>query len=102
MARKFLYLAFLTLALPVFAEVGLYNFEEAALGALNGQDGWSATDSVLVTDTQVADTTNYFSVAAWFNYGKRTVEMAGESEFSRSFAMASEKEQRIAFDFYAT
>lgn len=102
MARRFLYLAFFALALPVFAEVGLYNFEEAALGALNGQDGWSATDSVLVTETQMADTTNYFSVAAWFNYGKRTVEMAGESEFSRSFAMASEKEQRIAFDFYAT
>ena len=102
MKKLFLFMSLVFGALGAFGETAVFNFEAVPLGALNGQDGWSATESVLVTETQVADTTNCFSVADWFSYGKRTVEMTGESEFSRSFAMASGKEQRVAFDFYVT
>lgn len=101
--KKFILLVLLIFgALGAFGEAAYFNFEAVDAGALNGKDGWSAADSVLVSETQVVDTTNSINVAAWFKYGKRSVEMTGESSASRAVAFDHEKEQRIVFDFYAT
>ena len=102
MKRILFFLLLVLSALGAFGEAAYFNFENISPGALNGQDGWSATDSVLVSETQVVDTTNSINVAAWFKYGKRSVEMTVESSASRTVVFDSDKEQRIVFDFYAT
>ncbi|MBR5623743.1 hypothetical protein IKW72_01880 [bacterium] len=102
MKKFFLFMTLVLGALGAFGEAAYFNFEAIGTGALNGKDGWSATDSVLVSETQVVDTTNSINVAAWFKYGKRSVEMAGESSLSRTVVFDSDNEQRIVFDFYAT
>ncbi len=101
MKRLLFYLSLVLGALGAFGEASAFNFEAVPLGALNGQDGWNAAENVSVVETQVADTTNSFSVFAWFSYGRRAVEMAGASFASRTVSLGA-KEQRIAFDFYAT
>lgn len=101
MKRILFYMTLVFGAMGAFGEAAYFNFEAVDAGALNGKDGWSATESVLVSETQVVYTTNSINVAAWFKYGRRSAEMTGESSLNRTVAFEGEFKQRIVFDFYA-
>ena len=101
MTRNLTILALLCFSLAVQAETGKFTFEDCS-GALDGQDGWTASGNALAAESLFVSSTNEIPVAAWPSCGAKALELKGSASLSRSVSFNDEAEQRIAFDFYAT
>ena len=92
--KKILLLALFAVSSLLWAEENFFAFDDL--------EGWSVSGAASIVEDLSVSPTNEIKVSAWHAYGQKTLELEGASSISHPVSLSSGKEQRIAFDFYAT